>query len=64
MDIAVESAVSAALGLKSAAAAQDQQNVLLRKVLDNNAQTITNLVDSVPKLATMGSVGTNLHAIA
>lgn len=64
MDMSVESAVSAALGIKGAAAAQNQHNVLLRKVLDNQAQAITSLVDSMPKLATVGSVGTKLHVTA
>lgn len=64
MDMAVESAVSAALGIKGAAAAQNQHNVLLRKVLDNQEQAITSLVNSVPKLATVGSVGTKLHVTA
>lgn len=64
MDIAVESAVSAALGLEGAAAAQNQHNVLLRKVLDNQEKVITSLVDAMPKLATIGSVGTRLHVTA
>lgn len=64
MDMSVEGTVSAALAFQSAAHAENQQNVLLRKVLDNQAQTITSLVDSMPKLATVGSVGTQLHVVA
>lgn len=64
MDMSVEGAVSATQDFKGAALAQNQQNVLLRKVLDNQAQTITSLVDSMPKLSTVGSVGTQLHVVA
>ncbi|HEY9571671.1 MAG TPA: hypothetical protein VIR76_00960 [Pusillimonas sp.] len=64
MDMSVESAVSAALSLQGLNAAQQQQNVLLRNVLDNQAQTIANIMDSMPKLATFGPVGTKLHVIA
>lgn len=64
MSTSIESAVSVALDMKGAAAAQNQHNVLLRKVLDNQAQAITSLVDSMPKLATIGSVGTRLHVTA
>lgn len=64
MDMSVEGTVSAALAFKGAALAENQQNVLLRKVLDSQAQTIASLVDSMPKLATVGSVGTQLHVVA
>lgn len=64
MDISVESTVGAALGLQAANASQTQQNVLLRKVLDNQADIITSLVDSMPKLATSGQVGTQVHVTA
>lgn len=64
MDMSVEGTVSAALAIKGAVQAEDQHNVLLRKVLDSQAQTIANLVDSMPKLATVGSVGTQLHVVA
>jgi hypothetical protein len=64
MDISIESTVSATLSLQSAGVAQQQQNLLLRKALDNQAQTITGLIDSIPKLATSGTVGTQLHVTA
>lgn len=63
----VESATAAALGLQNWMAMQEKDNLLLRKVLDNQAATIQNLVDSVPKapqLASSGTVGTLLHEIA
>jgi hypothetical protein len=64
MDMSVESTVSAALSLQGASAAQEQQNVLLRKVLDNRAQAIASILDSMPKLAASGPVGTQLHVTA
>lgn len=64
MDISAENTVGAALSLQTATVHAEKQNVLLRKTLDNQAQTIMSLVDSVPKLATSGSVGTKLHEIA
>ena len=64
MDMSVESAVSAALSLQGYSAAQEQQNVLLRKVLDNQAQAIASIMDSMPRLATFGPVGTQLHVTA
>lgn len=64
MDMSVESTVSAALSLQGINAAQNQQNVLLRKVLDNQAQAIASLMDTMPKLSTFGPVGTQLHVTA
>jgi hypothetical protein len=63
--MSIEGTVGAAVGLQQANAMQDAQNVLLRKVLDNQAATIVSLVDSaVPQLSTSGTVGTLLHATA
>ena len=64
MDMSIESTVSAALSLQGATAAQEQQNLLLRKVLDHQAQAIAGLMDSMPQLATVGTVGTKLHVTA
>ena len=64
MDMSIESAVSTALALQGFNAAQQQQNVLLRKVLDNQAQVIDSLIDTMPKLASHGPVGTRLHVSA
>lgn len=63
----IDGAVTTALALQNWTTAQESQNLLLRKVLDGQSNTILNLVNSVPnptKLATVGAVGTRLHAIA
>lgn len=67
MSDSVESLVGAATGLQNWAAMQDKNNLLLRKVLDGQSNTILSLVTSVPtapQLAQGGSVGTLLHATA
>lgn len=67
MSDSVESLVGAATGLQNWAAMQDKNNLLLRKVLDGQSNTILSLVTSVPtapQLAQSGSVGTLLHATA
>ncbi|ARP85366.1 putative motility protein [Bordetella genomosp. 9] len=64
-NMSIEGTVAAAVGLQQANAMQDAQNVLLRKVLDNQAQTIVSLIGSVaPQLATSGMVGTRIHVTA
>lgn len=63
--MSIEATVGAAVGLQQANAMQEAQNVLLRKVLDNQAQTIVSLLGSVaPQLSTYGMVGTQLHVTA
>ncbi|MGB3277173.1 MAG: hypothetical protein WBA82_13385 [Castellaniella sp.] len=67
MSGSIEGAVGAAVGLQQAIAMQEKDNLLLRKVLDGQANTILSLVNSVPsipQLATSGSVGTLLHVTA
>ncbi len=67
VDSAVAAAVGAATGLQNAMAVQEKENTLLRKVLDNQSNTILSLVESVstaPKLASVGSVGTQVHVTA
>lgn len=64
MDMSVQSTVSAALSLQGINAAQNQQNILLRKVLENQAQAIASIMDTMPKLSTFGPVGTQLHVTA
>ncbi|GAA0225132.1 hypothetical protein GCM10009125_12630 [Castellaniella daejeonensis] len=67
MSDSVESAVAAATGLQNWAMMQEKDNLLLRKVLDGQANTILSLVNSVPsapQLATSGMVGTLLHTTA
>jgi len=62
--LSIESTVGTALSLKDANVQQEIQAVMLRKVLDSQAQAALSLVDSIPKLATSGSVGTQLHVTA
>lgn len=67
VDSAVEAAVGAATGLQNWTMLQEKDNALLRQVLDNQASTIMSLVESVPsapQLASVGSVGTQLHVTA
>lgn len=67
MTDSVESAVAAASGLQNWAMMQENQNLLLRKVLDGQSNTILSLVNSVPnapQLASSGAVGTLLHTTA
>lgn len=67
MSDSVGSLVGAATGLQNYAQLQDNQNVLLRKVLDGQSNTIMSLINSVPsvpQLATSGMVGTQLHVTA
>ena len=53
------------MGLNNASAQQDQQIALLRKTLDNQKQTVEQIMSPLePKLANSGSVGTRLHVTA
>jgi hypothetical protein len=61
MDMSIEGTVGAALALKQVAAGQEQQNLLLRKVLDGQADAVATLLNSVPQLATTGAIGTQVH---
>ncbi|WP_233234205.1 hypothetical protein [Bordetella sp. LUAb4] len=61
----IEATVGAAVGLQQATAMAEAQNSLARKVLDNQADLITSLVDSaIPQLSSYGMVGTQLHVTA
>lgn len=67
MSDSVNTVVSAALGLQQWNMIQEKDNLLLRKVLDNQANAVLDLVNSVPsqpKLAQTGVVGTLLHVTA
>lgn len=67
MSNSIEANVSAALGLQNWAMMQEKENNLLRQVLDNQANTILGLVNSVPqapKLADTGLIGTQIHTTA
>ncbi|ALM85037.1 hypothetical protein [Bordetella sp. N] len=60
----IEATVGAAVGLQQANAFAEAQNSLVRKVLDNQADMITSLVQSVPQLSSYGMVGTQVHVTA
>lgn len=64
MDMSVQSTVNTALALKDFNTQQDVQATLLKKVLASNAQLVTGLINSVPKLASSGSVGTMVNTTA
>jgi hypothetical protein len=67
MSDSIEGTVAAATGLQNWNMMQEKDNLLLRKVLDGQANTILSLVNSVPsvpQLATSGMVGTLLHTTA
>jgi hypothetical protein len=64
MDIAVNNMADIAVALGEVNTRQEAQATLLKQALDTQASQITQLVDSVPKLADSGSVGTKLHEIA
>ncbi|NYT81131.1 putative motility protein [Alcaligenaceae bacterium] len=65
MSMSIDATVSTALAIETANAHQQQQMTVLRKTLDMQADAITNLVESaVPRLATVGNVGTVLHTTA
>lgn len=67
MSDSVSATVGAAVGLQNAATLQQKDNLLLRKVLDNQSSVINQLISSVPsapQLSSVGTVGTLLHVTA
>lgn len=67
MSGSIEGVVGASQAIENFNVMQDKQNLLLKKVLNNQADTIVSLVDSAPtapQLAHGGTVGTLLHATA
>ena len=63
-DVSVDNMVAVSVALGNAQVNEEKQATLLKKALDNQAQHVAQLIDSVPKLATSGSVGTQLHVTA
>lgn len=64
---AVSAVVAQAVGLQNFNAQQEAQNMLLKKTLDNQQQTIVSLVQAATgpqALASTGAVGTQLHTTA
>lgn len=67
MSDSISGAIGAAVSLQNMAAMQQKDSLLLRKVLDNQADTINQLISGVPsapQLASTGAVGTQLHVTA
>lgn len=67
MSDSVQSVVNTAQSLEAWSMMQEKEYALLRKVLNNQEQTIVDLIDTAPtapELADSGSVGTRLHVTA
>ena len=72
MSVSIESVVSESIALQGHTLAQEKDNLLLKKVLANQEQTIMSLLDAAavtPKtgpqaLAQSGAVGTKVHVTA
>ncbi len=64
MDVSVDTMVAISTALGNAQVNEEKQATLLKEALELQGQQITQLVDSVPKLATSGAVGTQLHVTA
>ena len=72
MSGSIESVVSASVAMQSYALGQEKNNLLLNKVLENQTQSITSLLDAAAvtpatgpqPLAQSGIVGTRVHVTA
>lgn len=64
MSMSVENTVSVALSLQAATAGQEKQMTMLRKTLDIQAQTVSDVMKSMPQLAQEGKLGTNVNTYA
>lgn len=68
MSDSIEGTVGASLAIKNWTMLQEKDNMLLRKVLDSQSNTILSLVNSAvtgpQELAKSGMVGTTLHVTA
>lgn len=67
MSNSIEGAVSLTLAMQQHNITQQKNALLLRDTLDNQANTIARLVNSlpsIPQLATSGTVGTQVHTTA
>lgn len=64
MSMSVENTVSTALSLQGATLGQEKQMILLRKTLDSQAQAMAQIMESMPKLATEGTLGTKINTYA
>lgn len=61
MSMSIDSTVNAAQALNSASTQQEVQTLMLRKTLDLQTQIVTDIMKSMPALATEGSLGRNIN---
>ncbi|MEQ4617640.1 MAG: putative motility protein [Corticimicrobacter sp.] len=61
MSMSIDSTVNAAQTLNAASTQQEVQTLMLRKTLDLQTQIVTDIMKSMPSLATEGSLGRNVN---
>lgn len=61
MSMSIDSTVNAAQTLNVASTQQEVQTLMLRKTLDLQTQIVTDIMKSMPSLATEGSLGRNVN---
>lgn len=64
MDVAVNNAVSSALAMQEMQYAQQKDATLLKQALNSQAALMVGLLQSMPQLATEGTLGTNVNTYA
>ena len=64
MSISVEGMASAALAMQQQQLAQNIQTTVLKKALDAESSTTTQLLQAMPQLATEGTLGTRIDTYA
>ncbi|THG79297.1 putative motility protein [Pseudomonas sp. A-1] len=64
MSISVEGMASAALAMQQQQLSQNIQTSVLKKALDAESSTTTQLLQSMPQLATEGTLGTRINTYA
>jgi len=64
MDVAVNNAVGSALAMQEMQYAQQKDAALLKPALNSQASLMVGLLQSLPQLATEGTLGTNVNTYA
>lgn len=64
MEVSANAAVQAVLSVNRAQQTQEAQLAMLGKAMAMEKSTVQGLLNALPQLATSGTVGTRLHAIA
>ena len=64
MSMSVENTVSMALSLQAATVGQEKQMTMLRKTLDAQTETVSQIMKSMPDLAAEGPLGTKVNTYA